>query len=42
MEGVEGDVRKMGEALEAWMHWIWQRDMGDQVREAGVLFEESL
>ena len=42
LEGGGSDVQKMREHLKTRMHWIWHRDMVDQVREAEKLFEESL
>lgn len=40
--GVGGDLRKMGEKMGKRMHWVWQRDLVKQNREAVELFEESL
>ncbi|KAK4692408.1 salicylate hydroxylase, partial [Lecanoromycetidae sp. Uapishka_2] len=39
---VGDDLGKMAEAMATRMHWIWQRDMSAQNREAVELFEESL
>lgn len=41
-EGVGSDLKKMKEAMEGRMHWIWHRDMVQQNKEALALFEESL
>lgn len=41
-EGVGGDVEKMRQLLSVRVHWIWNRDMGEQNREAVPLFRESL
>ena len=41
-EGVGGDVEKMRELMKVRMHWIWNRDMGEQNREVVQLFRESL
>ena len=40
--GVGGDVEKMRELLSYRVHWIWNRDMEEQKREAVQLFRESL
>lgn len=42
LEGVGEDVARMGEVLSTRMHWIWQRDLEAQNRDAVKLFEESL
>ena len=41
-EGVGEDVERMRELLSYRNHWIWNRDMEDQNREAVLLFRESL
>ncbi|CAF9942352.1 hypothetical protein IMSHALPRED_003632 [Imshaugia aleurites] len=41
-EGVGGDLEKMRELLSFRVHWIWNRDMVEQNREALQLFKESL
>ena len=41
-EGVGGDLEKMRELLSFRVHWIWNRDMAEQNREALQLFKESL
>lgn len=41
-EGIGGDLGKMEKTLKTRMHWIWQRDLLAQNREAMELFEESL
>ena len=42
LEGVNDDLAKMREDLATRMHWLWQRNMEAQTREAVELFEESL
>ena len=42
LEGVGDDLDKMKEELGTRMHWLWQRNMEAQTREAVELFEESL
>ena len=41
-EGVGSDIKKMRELLSFRAHWIWNRDMVEQNREALQLFRESL
>ena len=41
-EGVGNDIEKMRELLSFRVHWIWNRDMVEQNREALQLFTESL
>lgn len=41
-EGVGEDLEKMRELLSYRAHWIWNRDMVEQTREAVQLFKESL
>ena len=41
-EGVGSDLEKMRELLSFRVHWIWNRDMVEQNREAVQLFKESL
>ncbi len=41
-EGVGGDLEKMKKLLSYRVHWIWNRDMEEQNREAVQLFKESL
>ena len=41
-EGVGGDLQKMRKLLSYRVHWIWNRDMEEQNREAVQLFNESL
>ncbi|CAD6591824.1 MAG: hypothetical protein ASARMPREDX12_005454 [Alectoria sarmentosa] len=41
-EGVGSDLEKMRELLSFRVHWIWNRDMREQNREAVQLFKESL
>ena len=41
-EGIGGDVEKMRDILSWRVHWIWNRDVEEQNREAVRLFKESL
>lgn len=41
-EGVGCDLEKIGHLLSSRGHWIWNRDMAAQNREALQLFKESL
>ena len=41
-EGVGDDLEKMRDLLSCRAHWIWNRDMVEQTREAVQLFKESL
>ena len=41
-EGVGEDIEKMRALLGRRMHWIWNRDLVEQNREAVRLLEESL
>ena len=41
-EGIGDDIKKIGEKMSTRMHWIWNRDLAAQNREAVTLFEESL
>ena len=41
-EGVGSDLEKMRQLLSFRVHWIWNRDMVAQNREAVQLFKESL
>lgn len=41
-EGVGGDLEKMSDLLSYRVHWIWNRDLREQNREAVQLFKESL
>lgn len=40
--GVGSDIEKMRKLLSYRVHWIWNRDMVEQNREALQLFKESL
>lgn len=41
-EGVGSDLEKMRNSLSFRVHWIWNRDMVEQNREALQLLKESL
>lgn len=41
-EGVGSDLEKLREVLSYRIHWIWNRDMEEQNREAKQLLQESL
>ena len=41
-EGIGSDIKKMKQALDTRMHWVWHRSQTAQMDAAVQLFEESL
>ena len=41
-EGIGDDLEKLREILSNRAHWLWNRDMAAQNKEALLLFEEGL